>query len=282
MFMVDAVSVHSGSVLVQTISTLESVMIRDSGFSASMFTTVKVEVRECCQRPGKNCVVPDLPPDVVHVWTRPLQVPPPVEQACYELLSAEERQRAARYRVARPRNAFILTRGTLRSLLASYLGTAPQTLSFRFSEYGKPFLDGSFDLRFNVSHTDGLALIAFVRTREIGIDVEKINGAPDARKLAERFFSLQERHSLENLSGDELHAAFFRCWTRKEAYVKARGEGLSLPLHQFDVSVAADEPQALQATRPDASEAGRWIVRDLATIPGYVAALAVAEDTLRP
>jgi 4'-phosphopantetheinyl transferase len=281
MFMEDAVSVHGGSVLVRTISTLESATIWDSGFFSRMFTTVKVEVRDCCQRPGKNCVVPDLPHDVVHVWTRPLQVPPPVEQACYELLSAEERERAARYRVARPRNEFILTRGTLRSLLASYLGTAPQALSFRCSEHGKPFLDGSFDLRFNVSHTDGLALIAFVRTREIGVDVEKITAAPDAAKLAERFFSVPERGSLENLSGDELHAAFFRCWTRKESYVKARGEGLSLPLHQFDVSVAADEPQALLITGPDACEAGRWIVRDLPTIPGYVAALAVAEDTLR-
>jgi 4'-phosphopantetheinyl transferase len=247
-----------------------------------MSTSVKVEVRDCCQRPGKNCVVPDLPPDVVHVWTRPLQGPPALEQACHELLSAEERERAARYRIARPRNAFILTRGTLRCLLASYLGTAPHILSFRFSEHGKPLLDASLGLRFNVSHTDGLALIALVRTREIGIDVEKIRAAPDARKLADQFFSLRERRALENLSGDELYAAFFRCWTRKEAYVKARGEGLSLPLHQFDVSVAADEPEALLATRPDQSEAGRWIVRDLPTIPGYVAALAMAEDTLRP
>jgi 4'-phosphopantetheinyl transferase len=193
------------------------------------------------------------------------------------LLSAEEHERATRYRVERPRKDFILTRGTLRSLAAGYLGTTPRDLSFRYSEYGKPILDGPFDVRFNVSHTDGLALIAFVRTHEIGIDVEKISPKPDVRKLAERFFSLHERHSLEKLSGDELQAAFFRCWTRKEAYIKARGEGLSLPLHQFDVSVAADESRVLLATRPDASEASRWILRDLPTSPGYAAALAVAE-----
>jgi 4'-phosphopantetheinyl transferase len=243
---------------------------------ASMPQSIKVDLLECCDPPGK-CAVPDLPTDVAHVWIRPLQVPPPVEEAGYELLSPEERQRAARFRIGSPRSNFILTRSTLRSLAGYYLGTSPQDLSFRYSEYGKPVLDGPSDLRFNVSHTDGLALIAFVRTREIGVDVEKIKAATDAKTLAERFFSIRERGALENLSGEELHAAFFRCWTRKEAYVKARGEGLSLPLDQFDVSVAEDELKALLATRPDSSEAGKWMLRDLPTSPGYAAALAVAE-----
>jgi 4'-phosphopantetheinyl transferase len=152
-----------------------------------MLTGVKIEVRECGQ-PG-DCAVPELPPDVLNVWVRSLQVPPLVEKACYELLSAEEHERAARCRVERPRKDFILTRGTLRSLAAGYLGTTPRDLSFRYSEYGKPILDGPFDVRFNVSHTDGLALIAFVRTHEIGIDVEKISPKPDVQKLAELLFS---------------------------------------------------------------------------------------------
>lgn len=244
-----------------------------------MHTSLKIEVRECGE-PG-DCAVPELPHGVVNVWVRSLHVPAFVERACYELLSAEEHERAGRYRVERPRKDFIVTRATLRSLAAAYLGTTPLDLSFRYSKYGKPMLDGPFDsrfndLRFNVSHTEGLALIAFVRTHEIGIDVEKIRPQPDVRKLAERFFSLHEREALEKLSGDELQTAFFRCWTRKEAYVKARGEGLSLPLHQFDVSVAAHESQALLATRPDPSEASRWILRDLPTTPGYAAALAVS------
>jgi 4'-phosphopantetheinyl transferase len=237
---------------------------------------IRVELRECLDAPEK-CTVPDLPPDVVHVWIRPLQVPLAVELAHYELLSPEELQRAARFRTGSPRLDFILTRGTLRSLAGPYLGIEPQHVSFRYSEYGKPLLEGAFDLRFNVSHTDGLALVAFVRTRDIGVDVEKIKAATDARKLAERFFSDRECSFLENLSGEELHAAFFRCWTRKEAYLKARGEGLSLPLHQFDVSVAEDEPQALLATRPDPTEADRWLLRDLPASPAYAAALAVAE-----
>ena len=242
-----------------------------------MFADTKIEVRECDEWP-EHCVIPDLQPDIVNVWIRTLQVSSATEGACYELLTSEERERAARYRLGRPRNDFIVTRGTLRFLLARYVGVTPQELSFRYSKHGKPLLDRKSDLRFNVSHTDGLALIAFVRAREIGVDIEKINAAPDVRKLAERFFSVRERHALESLSGEELQAAFFRCWTRKEAYVKARGEGLSLPLHQFDVSAAPNEARALLATRPDPSEAARWTLQDLPVNRGYVAALAVAEN----
>ena len=117
--------------------------------------------------------------------------------------------------------------------------------------------------------------MAFARDREIGIDVEKVDREVDAKKLSDRFFSVRERQCLKDLSGEELKSAFFRCWTRKEAYVKARGEGLSLPLDQFDVSV--DKSCALLATRPDASEAARWTLRDLPMSPGYAAALAVSE-----
>jgi 4'-phosphopantetheinyl transferase len=248
--------------------------------SALMSRIVKVEVREC-GNPRPECVVPNLLSDVVHIWTRPLQVSNDVEGISYELLSAEERQRTARYRMGRPRTEFILTRGTLRPLTASYLAIAPRDLFFRYAEHAKPLIDGPFDLRSNVSHTEGLALLAFVKTRAIGVDVEKIDAAPDARKLAERFFSVRERDDLESPSADELHAAFFRCWTRKEGYVKARGEGLSLPLHQSDVSVAPDESHALLATRPNPSEAGRWILRDLTMNSGYDAALGSRETDCR-
>src|SRR5262249_38693376 len=120
-------------------------------------------------------------------------------------------------------------------------------------------------------------LLAFVRDRQIGIDVEKLRAQTDALKLAEHFFSSQERHELRNLPGEELHAAFFRCWTRKEAYIKAKGEGLSLPLHQFDVSIAPNQTQALLATRPEAKEASRWAISDVSIPLGYAAAVAVEQ-----
>lgn len=216
-----------------------------------------------------------LPQDIVHVWKRLLHDDATVIQSGYELLCPQERERAARFRVDRPRNDFILTRGALRSLLARYLATTPEQLQFQVTKYGKPWLEGTSDLRFNVSHSEGLALLAFVRGREIGVDVERIRPQPDARELAERFFSVREREGLRAFSGRELQAAFFRCWSRKEAYIKARGEGLSLPLAQFDVSVEQDASRILLATRPDFAQAERWCVRNLVIDSNYAGAVAV-------
>lgn len=216
----------------------------------------------------------ELTPEVVHLWQRPLNALEDQVDACLDLLLPEEREKAQRYRVERPRSDYILTRGTLRSLLSKYLHSKPQDILFQYTEYGKPFLANS-DLQFNVSHTEGLALLAFVRRRAIGIDVEKVRAQTDVRQLAERFFSVHERRSLRDLAGDELHAAFFRCWTRKEAYIKAKGEGLSLPLHQFDVSIELNPEEALIGTRPDPREAGHWTIRNVTVGSGYAAAIAL-------
>lgn len=226
---------------------------------------------------ASNARPSELRPGVVHLWQRQLDASAEEVNAYYRLLSSEEQERAGRFRVERPRNDFVLTRGTLRSLLAQYLGSTPQAIRFRYAVRGKPALEGESGLCFNVSHTNGLALIAFVKGRAIGVDVENLGRETEVEQLAERFFSKRERDELKRLTRDQLRAGFFRCWTRKEAYVKARGEGLSLPLHQFDVSVAPGESRALLATRPDPSEASRWILCDVPTQPGYAAALAVAE-----
>jgi 4'-phosphopantetheinyl transferase len=217
-----------------------------------------------------------LPAGVVHLWKKCFDASPEGMERSYEMLSPEERARAERFLVEPPRRAFILTRGTLRLLLGKYLDRAPSEISFRYTEFGKPLLDQSNELRFNVSHTDGVALLAFVRGRELGVDVEKIRPVKDLKDLANRFFSQAERKKLNGIEGEHrLRGAFFRCWTRKEAYIKGKGEGLSIPLHQFDVSLEMGETQALIATRPEASEAGRWLVRDISFDPSYVAALAI-------
>jgi 4'-phosphopantetheinyl transferase len=220
---------------------------------------------------------PELSSGVVHLWQRSLNTPSAEVSACYELLSIEEQERAHRFRVERPRNEFVLTRGTLRSLLAQYLGGGPQEVRFRYAGQGKPALEGESGLSFNVSHTHGLALMAFVKQRAIGVDVENVGREVEAERLAERFFSEHERRALRRLGGGELQAAFFRCWTRKEAYIKAKGDGLSLPLHQFDVSIVESDQDALLATRPDPTEAERWTIRDIPMGTGYAAALALAE-----
>ena len=220
--------------------------------------------------------VAHLPAGVVHLWKKSFDASPEEMERCYEVLSSEERTRAQRFLIEPPRRAFILTRGTLRLLLGKYLDGAPGDLSFHYTEFDKPFLNEGNKLRFNVSHTDGVALLAFVWGLELGVDVEKIRPVKDLKDLANRFFSLPERDRLNRLeTEDELHAAFFRGWTRKEAYIKGKGEGLSIPLHQFDVSLEAGETQALIATRPEASEAGRWLVRDISFDPSYAAALAI-------
>lgn len=245
-----------------------------------MGSRTKVEVCEI-RDVTKDVRPPDLPPNVVHLWRLSLQTVADNQESCYELLSLDERDKALRYRVERPRSEFVMTRSALRSLVAHYLGSSPQMVRFRYTEHGKPILDGATGLQFNVSHTEGLALLAFACGRDLGVDVEKLHSTTDVRKLAERFFSIQEREELGKLEGEDLHAAFLRCWTRKEAYIKARGEGLSLPLDQFDVSIAPDEQNALLATRPVAEEAKWWTVCNVHVGVGYAAALAYGEELSR-
>ena len=220
---------------------------------------------------------PNIPAGVARIWHWPLDVSALEVADLKKVLSPDEMERAERYRFDQHRNEFILTRALLRIVLASYTAQSPESLSFDYSAQGKPALkNGRPDLRFNVSHTEGLAVLALVREREIGVDAEKIRPQPDAQKLAKRFFSAREQLFLGKLSGDELQRAFFRCWTRKEAYIKAKGEGLSIPLHAFDVSLEEDQPAALVGTRPDPTEAGRWTLYDLSVGQGYAAALTVA------
>ena len=225
-----------------------------------------------------NSLPIDLSVGAVHLWQRDLRVSANEVARCYDVLATDERERAQRFRVERPREEFVLTRGTLRSLLGQYMGIPPQSIRFRYSSYGKPVLDGDDSLCFNVSHTEGRALLGFSRDRAVGVDVEKFRPMTDLRKLAERYFSATERGELRHLTGDELEAAFFRCWTRKEAYIKARGEGLSMPLDQFDVSVVPNDEDALLGTRPDPAEAERWTVSDVSVGSGYAAAVTVAAE----
>jgi 4'-phosphopantetheinyl transferase len=215
---------------------------------------------------------------MVHLWQTPLEDRAAEVSARYELLSRDEQERAHRFREGRPRNDFVVTRGTLRALLAHYLGAAPQEIEFCYGIHGKPLLEGNSNLRFNVSHTHGLAIMAFVRDRAIGVDVENMGRKTELKPLAKRFFSDGEWQALRDLSGQELRAGFFRCWTRKEAYIKAKGDGLALPLSQFDVSIAAGDRDALLATRPDPGEAARWTISDVPVMADYAAAVAIATE----
>lgn len=221
-----------------------------------------------------------LPPDGVHIWHwQPVSTPQEIP-ALWKVLAEDECQRAERFRSRDDRDEFVINHARLRFVLSGYMGTPPQRLVFDHSSRGKPSLRDGSDLRFNLSHTRGRAALAIALKREVGIDVEEIRSQCDGQRIAERFFSEYEQKSLQSLSPQEFDHAFFRCWTRKEAYIKARGEGLSMPLQQFDVSVARDEPAQLLSTRPDPEEAKRWLLYDLPLAAGYAAALVVAAASL--
>ncbi len=218
--------------------------------------------------------LPPLTDREVHIWHVPLDWDAAYVAELHCLLSEDERRRADRYHFHRDRDHFVVARGFMRSLLGSYLDLAPAQLRFTYSAHGKPGLDDS-RLTFNLSHSAGQALLAVTLARAVGVDIEFLRGDFSCVEVARHFFSHREQAGLEALGRDAQTTAFFNCWTRKEAYIKARGEGLSLPLDQFDVSVAPGEPAKLVATRPDAAEAWCWTLRELQVEPGYVGAVAV-------
>lgn len=214
----------------------------------------------------------------VHVWKAPLDLATVHVQGLAEALSEDERARARRFVFERDRRRFTVGRGVLRALLGRYLGASPSTLKFRYSPHGKPAVAIGFGgdaLRFTAAHSHETALYGVTLGREIGIDLEYIRPDLASDHVAERFFSRQEVAALRALSPASRLEAFFNCWTRKEAYIKARGEGLSLPLDRFEVSLAPGEPAALVSTPDDPPEASRWSLRELFPGPGYVGAVAV-------
>jgi len=219
--------------------------------------------------------MPELAADEVHVWQAALDAPARPLRELAATLSTDERARAERYHFERDRRRFVVCRSLLRDILGRYAGRPAGALRFGYGSSGKPSLPDS-DVRFNVSHSDGVAVYALARGREVGVDVERVRPVSGADRIAERFFSAPERQALRAVPATARTTAFFTCWTRKEAYVKARGEGLGLPLDQFAVSLAPDGPARLwPAGGADAREVARWSLAGLRQDPGYVAALAV-------
>ena len=214
----------------------------------------------------------------VHVWRASLIVPEFVREELQGVLAKEEVERAARFHFEIERNHWIVARAILRILLSTYANTAPGQLQFSSNAYGKPFLTFprlSHQLQFNVSHSQDLALYAFTLKRRVGIDIEYIRADLNYDALAKVSFSPHEQAYLHSLPYELKQEAFFHCWTRKEAYIKARGKGFSIPTDQFDVSFLSGEPPALLQNFVDPQEIIRWSLYEL--IPGtdYAGALAL-------
>lgn len=216
---------------------------------------------------------PSLPTRELHVWRIPLDSPAHTLDTARALLAPDEGARADRFTMDAPRRRFTLARAALRTVLARYTGRPPHDLAFTTGPHGKPALADS-PFRFNLSHSEDLALLAITRRTEVGIDIEHIDPRRAADDIAARFFSPAEQQQLAHYTGDERTAAFFRAWSRKEAVIKALGEGLACPLASFDVSLD-EHHAALLALRRDQAELHTWTLLALDAAPGYAAAVAL-------
>ena len=227
----------------------------------------------------------ELSRNEVHVWLARLDSPDIRHQQMAKNLIEDEWIRAKKFYFKRDRQRFIVCRAALRMILGRYLHIEPNRVQFSYGPHGKPYLaetvsDGT--LQFNIGHSNDIALYAFTRSREIGVDIEYLQTLLDADQIAARFFSARENAALQALSTSQKQQAFFNCWTRKEAYIKAIGKGLSQPLDQFEVSLAPGAPASLLSVRGAPEEASRWSLKALTPASGYAAALAVEGHNWRP
>jgi len=226
---------------------------------------------------------PKLESNDIHVWRVSLHAASIRVKKLFEMLANDEIDRASRFYFQRDRDCFVIVRGVLRILLSTYIQTPPEQIRFQYSARGKPSLalgQNDAKLDFNVSHSHELALLAFTRGRAVGIDLEYVRPDIVHEQVAERVFSAQEIASLRALSYGLQPAAFFNCWTRKEAFIKATGEGLSRPLDQFSVSLVPGEAARLLAIHGQLEELSKWFIQDLEPRPGYAAAL-VAQNPVK-
>jgi 4'-phosphopantetheinyl transferase len=204
-------------------------------------------------------------------------------EALSELLSGAEQARASRFVFARERRRFIVARGRLRELLSERLGLPPEAIEFTYGPHGKPEIApacADSQLRFNLSHARDLAVYAFAQGRAIGVDVEWVHPIDDAGDIAARVFTASEREAYFSLEPRERLEAFFHCWTRKEAFVKAQGDGLSRALSDFDVSVVPGEPARILRVGDMPGERSGWTLHAIAPAPGFVGAVVVGPPAL--
>jgi len=220
-----------------------------------------------------------LPAHEVHLYCAPLDTLATQVAQFEATLNADEHARAARFYFARDRQRFIVARGCLRILLSRYLAVTALEINFCYNAYGKPGLAQPYvdsGLTFNLAHSGEYALYALAQQRAVGADIEQVRPALNYEQLAGHVFSQAEQRSLQEVPADQRMTAFFDGWARKEAYIKAQGTGLSLPLDQFTVTLAPDEIPRLVSTEHAPAEAARWSLQAVTFVPGYAAAV-VAE-----
>jgi 4'-phosphopantetheinyl transferase len=212
----------------------------------------------------------------IHVWRLQTHPAPEGLSTLRSLLSPDEIARADRFHFSEHRNAFIVNRANLRLLLSHYLAQPADAILFTYGAQGKPeVIDADIHgLHFNLSHTEGLALVAIAHDRRVGIDVESIRPSTDYLEIARRHFSPAEYQQLSTIEAKEQLTAFYRCWTRKEALLKGLGEGLQRSLNEFQVNFLTNEPATVIALAAEPVLYRNWYLHPVDAGPGYIAALA--------
>jgi len=226
----------------------------------------------------------ELPQSEAHIWIINLDLEDHQVDFQRRVLSVAEKKRAARFHFERHRRRYIVSQGVVRRILSAYLDAEPNELVYEHGDHGKPALSGQYKnkgFHFNITHSHEIALFAVVKGIEIGVDVEFVREMGDIDGIAGRFFSASEQTSYFSLPKDQRLLGFYNCWTRKEAFIKAIGEGLSYPLEKFDVSLAPSEPAQLLRIETDPAEAFHWTLEAFNPSPEYIAAVALRKKGFR-
>jgi 4'-phosphopantetheinyl transferase len=211
----------------------------------------------------------------VHVWRADLAINEYFQSAFLELLSPDEKNRAGKFRFPEDRRNFIAARAILRLLLGKYLARGAAEISFHYSKFGKPGIADDNSFQFNISHSQNMALFAFTKKFDIGVDIEFVNPDIEVKDIAANFFSANEIMNLLALPEEQQALGFFNCWTRKEAFIKAVGEGLSFPLDKFEVSLEPGKPAKLLATDWDREAVSKWSLYSISPGVNFVGCLAM-------
>ena len=239
-----------------------------------------------------ECAWPDLGAGTVHVWNVPLEAHDNDVAGMLAVLDPGERDRAARFHQPRHHRRFVVRRWAARAILSRYLSITPRRVATDATEFGKPTLSAPtlsearrcgadarlLKLRFSLSHSHEWALLSVAADGEVGVDLERRVGRSTDRRVARQFFAPGEMRSLETLDANQYAAGFFNAWTRKEAFVKAIGKGLTVPLDAFEVSVLPGDPVELKWVSDDLSGGRRWWLYDLGLLGEYTGALAASFD----
>lgn len=211
----------------------------------------------------------------IHVWFINLDITEEKIIHLNHFLSEDEILKASKFRFKKDKNCSIISRGALRLLSGKYLNTNPKTIKFKYGEFGKPYYDMPTELKFNVSHSGNMAAIAFILNCEIGIDIEKLKYDFEVMDIVDNYFSESEIESLKKLPVQDRSKGFYRCWTRKESFIKAKSKGLSFPLDAFSVSINSDEEAEISETKWDKKEKDLWNLFSFTPQKEYIGAVSV-------